>query len=130
MPFIFNTQTFVVKISGLFVKFLSSSFYIQEWLGKSLLSICNCFAVMLVEHHYTALVNCLMEMNSTKVHNPRRVNELYIHWNPTSHLMENCEELAQPEGKLEKHREPLRLLNNSRTFATALPIAFIKNACS
>ena len=34
--------------------------------------------------------------------------------------MENCEELAQPQRKLEKHREPLRLLNNNHTFATAL----------
>ena len=47
----------------------------------------------------------LYVMNSTKVQNPQCINELhvYIHWNPASHLIENCEELAQPQRKLEKH---------------------------
>ena len=59
-----------------------------------------------------------IEMNSTKVQIPRRVNELHIHWNPASHLMGNCEELAQPQRKLEKpavfyFREP-KLFNNNR----------------
>ena len=47
--------------------------------------------------------------------------ELYIHWivNPAYHLMENSEELAQPQRKLENHavlhfREPLRLLNKMK----------------
>ena len=42
-------------------------------------------------------------MNSTKVQNPRYINEPAIHWNPRSIAMENNKELAQPQRKLEKH---------------------------
>ena len=42
-------------------------------------------------------------MNSTKVQNPRLVYEPYIHWNPASYLIQNSEELAQPQRTLEKH---------------------------
>ena len=33
-------------------------------------------------------------MNSTKVQNPQRINEPYIHWNPASRLIQNSEEPA------------------------------------
>ena len=77
--------------------------------------------MLLTIKHWTVYANkpkakwLHIQLNSTKVQNPRHVNELYIHWNvnPASHLMENCEELAQPQRKLEKHavlyfREPLK----------------------
>ena len=57
-------------------------------------------SVALTDHHlliiYSTTSLTLPTMNSTKVQNPRRVNELYIHYNvnPASHLMENCNELA------------------------------------
>ena len=42
-------------------------------------------------------------MNSTKVQNPRRVNEPAIHLPSNSIAMESSEELAQPQRRLEKH---------------------------
>ena len=42
----------------------------------------------------------IREMNSTKMQNPQRVNELYIGTPPPS--MKNSEELAQPQRRLEK----------------------------